>query len=279
MLNLNFFKLFLLPVFSISGGGGGGDGGAGERRRQEEERQLNVKNATGRIDSTFNKFKGSNWVDGKYAGSEGVWNPGTSEKRELIQRGRPGGSHDQWKITPATAGYFTPGATPEGGQNYFDMIRDQYAANYNPQLDDQFNKAKESLVHLFANRGTHGSSAANRKYGELNERMNKERINISDRAIGAGSTAKSDLERSRGRLISLAEGGAGVENVAAQAASEATSLSAPRNYDTLANVFADFTGNAANAKWQEQNGYKGWDGRASSLFGGSSKNNKSVTKV
>jgi hypothetical protein len=130
---------------------------------------------------------------------------------------------------------------------YFKQIGDAYTGYYNPQLDDQYSKARDQLVYRFARQGIGQSQAAVDTQGDARTEYDRQRAQIGSRAQDAIGAAKSDVERNRGDLYTLNQAAADPEAVASMSASRAASIQPAQNLTPLENVFSSFLNSPATA--------------------------------
>lgn len=142
---------------------------------------------------------------------------------------------------------------------YFSNIADQYNSFYSPQLEDQYADARRKSVLGLARTGNLNSSAGARSLGDLEETFQKNRTLIGDRALGASSQARSDVENARSSLYAQNRSAASPADAATSALARAGALSTAPQYNPLGNVFADAINNAATGIMAERNGFRGFN--------------------
>jgi hypothetical protein len=130
---------------------------------------------------------------------------------------------------------------------YFNQIGDAYKGYYNPQLDDQYSKARDQLVYRFSRQGIGQSQAAVDTQGDARTEYDRQRSLIGSKAQDAVGSAKSDVERNRGDLYTLNQAAADPEAVASMSASRAASIQPAQNLSPMENVFSSFLNSPATA--------------------------------
>lgn len=133
---------------------------------------------------------------------------------------------------------------------YFQQVGDAYTGYYNPQLDDQYEKARENLIYRFARQGITGSSAEAETQGDARTEMQRKRAQIASQAQDRVAQARGDVERNKSDLYTLNQAAADPDAVASMSASRAASIQPMQNLNPLENVFSAFlnspaTGNLA----------------------------------
>lgn len=143
--------------------------------------------------------------------------------------------------------------------NYYKQVQDSFLKLMQPDLTKQYQDAKRGMVLNLARTGKIGSSSGIRNLGELEETRKRSEADLANRALNEGQKARADVETSRGDLINLLNA-TGDPGAAAQAANtRASLLSAPRQFEPLANAFQALTSAAATGAVAEQNGYRGFN--------------------
>ena len=123
---------------------------------------------------------------------------------------------------------------------YFQQVADAYLRYYNPQLDEQFNKARENLIYRFARQGITGSSAETDTIGDARLEYDRQRARLGSQAQDRVAQARSDVERNKSDLYTLNQAAADPEAVAGMSASRAASIQPVQNLSPLENVFSAF---------------------------------------
>jgi hypothetical protein len=159
--------------------------------------------------------------------------------------------------------------------DYYDKQKQSYLDYANPQVDDQFSKAKKQLTFALARGGNLDSSAAATQSGDLQKEYDLNKQKIADDALSYGAKAKGSVEDARGNLVSMLNSTGDAQGTANQAITRASALSAPAAYSPLTDLFADFTnGLGVYAAQQKANAYGG--GSTSSSATNFTPNSKAV---
>ena len=149
-----------------------------------------------------------------------------------------------------------------GGFNddYYAGIGKSYLDYYNPQLDRQYNRAREQLTYSLADSGNLDSSAAARKFGDLTADYGVQKQTIANQAESEKQAFKGNVEQNRSDLLGQLESGAGVDTTATSALARASSLTRPAQYSPLGDLFAQYTGAARTNAALQGAGYPGAGG-------------------
>jgi hypothetical protein len=154
--------------------------------------------------------------------------------------------------------------------SFYDSIAKAYEDYYSPQLGEQFNQAKRSLV---LSSPSTGSSAFARRIGELTRDMQRQQVSLKERGQGAANSQRQSIENSRLSLIDSVNRGLGVDEAGNMASDRARLLSAPPVYDALPDLFSRFVAGGTNVVRAQQAGYTP---DVPLLFSGRSNNTRTV---
>lgn len=122
---------------------------------------------------------------------------------------------------------------------YYNGYKNDYTGYYNPQLEDQYNKAIDKTTAALAGRGMLESTAGINQFGDLTKKNNQAKTDIANEAQDAANKLRGTVQNEKSSLYSLNEASADPQSVNAQAVGAATSLVAPPTYSPLGQVFAD----------------------------------------
>ena len=148
------------------------------------------------------------------------------------------------------------------GPSYYKGIGSAFKEYYAPQVADQFNDASRATKFRTANIA--GSSAANRKFGDLYRDKLRADTDVDFGASDAMNRARQDVEAKRSNLIGMAEAGAGMENTAALARNTAASDIGRPTFSPIGDLFSKYNnalgvaarasdgGAQINPMWQKQ---------------------------
>ena len=129
---------------------------------------------------------------------------------------------------------------------YFGKQTDNYLAFALPQLDDQYKKTYDGLIFDLARTGNLKSSAGAYRLGELQKEYAKQKQVVADTGANYARSARSDVERARGELVSQLGETADPDLVGQTAATRAQFLQTPQTYSPLGAVFQNITAAGAN---------------------------------
>lgn len=90
-------------------------------------------------------------------------------------------------------------------QNYYNQIRDATWNYYAPQLQDQFEAARENLVYQLADAGLLRSSVANEQATDLSQQNQLRRGELWRKALGEANNLRSQVEDTRSSLVQQAQ--------------------------------------------------------------------------
>lgn len=252
----DLYKLICVR-FYFGGSDDGGDGGA-ELRRQEEERQARIKEGTSAINEIFGGKTYKKTANPARiprvttpAPSYNINERGTPVSSDYSgNRGSPNQpSPTTWVDPTAPAHIFEESGVAPGqfGDDYFSGMEKDYLDYYMPQFDRQAKDADRSLRIGLAKTGNIGSTYGAGKIADLAGDKESQRRRIVEESMKYSSGQRKSLEDTRGNLLGQLEAGAGVENVAGQAAAQARSMTAPPAFSPLADLFKNYTAAVANA--------------------------------
>jgi hypothetical protein len=135
---------------------------------------------------------------------------------------------------------------------FYESISKAYEDYYAPQLDEQYGRAKRSLV---LSSPSTGSSAFARRIGELTRDMQRQQVAIRERAQGAANSQRQSIEDARLSLIDSVNRGLGIDEAGNMAADRYRLLRAPAQYDALPDLFERAVAGYANTVRAQQAGY------------------------
>lgn len=141
---------------------------------------------------------------------------------------------------------------------FYDRMRNDYVAHYEPQIDDQFGRAKRTTILGLGRQGIRDSSAGARTFADLLKLNQRNRLDIGNSALSAANQARDEMSRSKADLLAQNSAVADPAAAAASAVARSDALYAPLPTQPLADLFSAFTGQFANAVLAERQGYRGW---------------------
>lgn len=152
---------------------------------------------------------------------------------------------------------------------YFKGIGEAYRGYYKPQVEDQAREANRNTTFRYAARPN--SSASNRTFGNLALDRSRRLADVESGALGAETSAKSDVESRRGNLLNLVEAGSTLDNVGSQAITQANMDIGRPTFSPLGDLFSKYTSQlATNARGTDM-GYASnpfWKPQIDALRGG-----------
>lgn len=124
------------------------------------------------------------------------------------------------------------------GPEYFQNYQNTFKDFYTPDINRQYDLAKDKLIATLAGRGTLESTPGAVKFGELEGTRSGALADVGNRAVDASNELRGKVEGAKSNLYAQ-NASAGDPAAAASAASgAAASLVAPRSMTPLGNVFA-----------------------------------------
>lgn len=140
--------------------------------------------------------------------------------------------------------------------SYYGGIEKDFLNFYTPQVDRQYRDARESTIYDLARTRNIDSSAGIDRMGDLQRTLADKKAMISGQARDARLQQKGRVESTRSDLYSQLSGTADPVSAANSAIALSSSLNALPQYSPIADLFANFTGQAANAVQAKRAGYE-----------------------
>ena len=220
----------------MGGGGGGGDPGA-EARRQEAERQARIKAATEQINAIFNnQVKKTRMVEDKSPES----------MQRLLSRGMLAGMGAELPDRPMVAEEYWEAGDPANSRDK--LYADQKTAVYDlnkREVDRQAAEAERLNRFGLARTGLLGGSVNVDSVADLDRRTNEGLMRAGGIADQAAADLKTQDERTRSNLISLAQSGIDTGTAAQQALKglevNAANAASARAGSTVGQLFNDLS--------------------------------------
>ena len=141
--------------------------------------------------------------------------------------------------------------------DFFSSRSDEYAGHYLPQVDRQFEDARDTSVKGLARQGSLGSSWGAKMMADLSRTYETSRGDVANRAVDAGRQARSGIEGVRGDLYSQVDAGLSPGDAANRAALAAEQYQTAGDYSPIGDIFAGQLGQFGNAAIMQQQGYRG----------------------
>ena len=130
---------------------------------------------------------------------------------------------------------------------YFQQVGDAYNAYNLPQLDDQYENARQQMIYGLARKGNLKSQAAADEMGRAKTEYDRQKVRIGSQAQDRVAQARSDVEQNRSDLYALNAASADPEAIASATAARAASIQPTANLSPLENVFASFLNSPATS--------------------------------
>lgn len=126
---------------------------------------------------------------------------------------------------------------------YYASKEAAYRDYYYPQLDQQYNDAKDALSLRLSSNGLGGSTAGAFGLGRLAEDYARQKAEGQQKALEYGNQVRTDIQGLRSNLINQLNS-TGDASVAAQAANSAAynQFSRPNTFEPISNAFKDYAG-------------------------------------
>lgn len=131
--------------------------------------------------------------------------------------------------------------------NFYDQRRNDYMGFYQPQLDDQFNGAKDQLTFALARAGTLNSTTAADKQADLLKKYDTQRATILSQGEDQVNSARQQMNAQKSSLISQLNATGDADQVANQALAQSQQLYRENNsYSPLGDIFAGVASGIGN---------------------------------
>lgn len=124
--------------------------------------------------------------------------------------------------------------------DYYDNQIQSYLDYANPQLQDQYDDAKEQLIYALDRSGTTNSSAYASKLAELQKAYATNQRTLNNTAQDYSNDAQDSVEAARSDLISQLNSTADLTGTIDSANSRAAALNATPAYSALGQMFSTF---------------------------------------
>lgn len=141
---------------------------------------------------------------------------------------------------------------------YFQGITKASNDYYLPQVDQQYNEARNKLVLALGGRGILNSSEGAKQLAKANEDYNRKRTAYSDKGVNMANDYRGKVEQNRGELINQLSASADPAAAAASATSRADMLSAPPTFSPIGDLFSNLAQYGATGLMAERAGYPGF---------------------
>lgn len=128
---------------------------------------------------------------------------------------------------------------------YYQKYTQAYLNNYNPEVDRQFDVAKQQTQYNLARAGTTDSTIGQKQFGDLVRSYGQQKQNIASQAADATNAQRSAIENEKTTLYNQNSTSADPSLASISALSNANSLSQPAQYSPLGSVFAGLANGVA----------------------------------
>lgn len=142
-----------------------------------------------------------------------------------------------------------------------------YSAFAMPQVERQARDARRQLVYALSRSGNLDSSAAIDRNADLDEEINQQRIGVTNTGIDQANQTRAQVENTRGNVVAQLNATGNDSAATAAAMRSVENLNQPGGYSPLGNLFAGFAQSLSGIGANAGNGYSGFAGRGSSLYG------------
>ncbi len=147
--------------------------------------------------------------------------------------------------------------------SFFGGIEQSALDFFNPQIDRQFDRTRETLIKNLARQGNLNASTGARQLADLDTAGQEQRVTFADKARGFATSSRADVENNRANLLRQLQASADPSAAAATAAAQAQLLSAPPTFSPIGDLFTQF---GRNAEVQIENARRGFNNPASLIF-------------
>lgn len=156
---------------------------------------------------------------------------------------------------------------PNGFNDAFYAKQGKAYSDYaTPQVDHQYGLAKDQTVYALARSGLLDSLAGQNENAELSRTNDQSRIDIANQAQDEENTARSNVENTRGNIVSQLNATGDDAAASAAAVRGAQNLYQPTGYSPLADAFASFTNGLSRVGSNAGNNYSGLINNLPAIF-------------
>ena len=227
------------------GGGGGTDNSAlryqqaqdAQARADEDARQARIASGRQQIDALFDRGETLRPGSGVAVAAHPDYSPeGVAKTKNVYAQ------TGQFSI-PTVPASTTPAVwdktQPAFDDAFYNQRRQAYIDNYTPQLQDQFQKARDQMTFALARSGQTRSSVAADQVARLGEANAVQSATIANQAEGDVSKFRNSVEDQRANLVSQLQSSADPGGTANIALARTQSMAGePVSYSPLGDVFS-----------------------------------------
>ena len=121
---------------------------------------------------------------------------------------------------------------------YYQNYTNAYEANYNPQVDEQYQRGQQKLAYNEARKGMQDSTPGIYQNDLLNESYGQQRQQIAANALSATQDLRNNVQQQKGQLYALNESAADPTLAASNAAAAAGTIPSTPQYSVLGDLFS-----------------------------------------
>jgi hypothetical protein len=121
---------------------------------------------------------------------------------------------------------------------YYDKYATAYEDNYNPQVDEQYSRAKQGEQYNYARAGVLDSTPAIHGADLLNESYGNARQTVASNAVGATDALKNNVATQKASLYSQNTAAADPEAAATNASAAVDTMPSRPQYSQLGDLFS-----------------------------------------
>lgn len=130
---------------------------------------------------------------------------------------------------------------------YYNDQSQAYSDYYDPQIDKQYNDARQALILKLGSSGIINSSEGARQLANLDLQYNQQKTAAANQAVSYGAQARTQVENARTQLVNELNATADPAAAAASSAGLVQSLATPPAFSPLGSLFASTAPAAATA--------------------------------
>ena len=135
--------------------------------------------------------------------------------------------------------------------NFFNNQSTAYQNYANPQLDDQYQTAKDQLSFALGREGLLDSSEGARQIAELSKQYDTNKQNIVDTGDQYANTARQNVAGTQSTLLQQAQNAEAPDSISSDLAARMPTLGALPAFSPLGDIFQNVSALAANSyAWQ-----------------------------
>lgn len=242
---------------------------AAEARWREEQRQNRVNAGMGYLDSIF----GGGTMGADKLGKDAVFDPNATYYMKSGEAWTPLGKSDVWQDGSNLGDFQLPDAqkqfqealkngllysgTKEAtgfNDDFFDQRRNDFLGYYQPQLDDQFGKARDQLTFALARAGTLNSTLAADKQGDLSSQYDVQRGSILSQADADVAAQRARINQEKSGLVAQLNATGDADRVSNEALARTQQMFNERpTYNPLGDIFSGVAAGIGNWHNAQQN--------------------------